>query len=147
MLALALLAVAAPVADLSWLSGYWLSCEGGREVSETWSSQQREVVLGMAMSVNDEKLSWEQTRIVAGEGTATFFANPSGQSSSQFKSIELGPQRVVFENPTHDFPQRVTYSRKGDTLTGRIDGVIQGATKSMEWRYAKAPLNTHCSKR
>ncbi len=147
MLALALFVVAAPVADLSWLSGYWLSCEGGSDVSETWSSQQRGVVLGTGMTVNGEKVAWEHTRIVAGEGSATFFANPSGQASAEFKSIELGARKVVFANPTHDFPQRVIYSRDGDTLTGRIEGVMQGATKSMEWRYAKAPLNTRCPKR
>jgi hypothetical protein len=30
---------AAPITadQLAWMSGYWLSCDDGREVSETWS--------------------------------------------------------------------------------------------------------------
>jgi hypothetical protein len=44
-------------------------------------------------------------------------------------------QKVVFENLEHDFPQRIIYSRSGDTLTARIED--ESGEKSMEWVWTK----------
>ena len=43
-------------------------------------------------------------------------------------TTKLGERRVVFANPEHDFPQRITYWRKGDTLRVRVE-----AQKDGEW--------------
>jgi hypothetical protein len=61
-----------------------------------------------------------------------------------FGATEVGPDRVIFVNPGHDFPQRVSYRREGDVLTARIDGQIDGEARSMEWRYRRADLNDRC---
>jgi hypothetical protein len=37
--------------DLGWMSGYWLSCEGGREASETWTDPRLNLMLGAALTV------------------------------------------------------------------------------------------------
>jgi hypothetical protein len=50
----------------------------------------------------------------------------------------------VFENPEHDFPQRVIYQRKGKTLVGRIEGATSGAESALEWKYALAKQNARC---
>jgi hypothetical protein len=39
----------------------------------------------------------------------------------------------VFENPTHDFPQRVIYRREGDSLLGRIEGMTNGQQKAVDF--------------
>ncbi len=36
--------------------------------------------------------------------------------------VEHGLQSVVFANPAHDFPQRVSYSRDGNRLTAIVSG-------------------------
>jgi hypothetical protein len=50
----------------------------------------------------------------------------------------------VFENPGHDFPQRLIYRRDGDRLTARIEGQAGGRTRTVEWAYRAAPLNARC---
>ncbi len=37
--------------DLGWMAGYWLSCEPGREVSETWTDPRLDLLLGAALTV------------------------------------------------------------------------------------------------
>lgn len=156
-LALALLLVAqaappptvAPAPDLSWLAGYWLSCEGGREVAETWSGPRAGVLLGASLTTGPgAESSWELSRIGATEGgRLAFFAQPSGQAATVFPLAASAPNRVVFENPSHDFPQRITYARSGATLTARIEGRLDGRPATMAWRYRSASLNSRCSPR
>ena len=76
---LSLLVAAEAPPDLSWLAGYWLSCDGGREVSETWSDARAGEMLGNSITLGSGKLFWEQARIGrSGDGWA-FFARPMGQ--------------------------------------------------------------------
>ena len=46
---------------------------------------------------------------------------------------------MVFENPEHDFPQRIVYWREGDrVLHARIEGVIKGKERKDEWHWQKS---------
>lgn len=138
--------IAAPRPDMTWMAGYWLNCDGGRETAETWSDQYRDVVVGTAIASSAQELWWEYMRISVADGNIIFFAMPSDQKPAEFRSVETGERRVVFENREHDFPQRVIYTRKGEHLTGRIEGFENGVEKAIEWRYKKAALNSHCPK-
>ncbi|HEY0013917.1 MAG TPA: DUF6265 family protein [Allosphingosinicella sp.] len=147
--ALAAAAQPAPAAaaqpDLDWLAGYWLSCEDGRDVSETWSVRRGGVLLGFAVTTGTQAFSWEQMRIEAGlpgPNDMSFFAQPRGaETATPFRLVRSGPREAVFENMANDFPKRVIYRREGDRLTGRIEGA-EG--QALEWRYNAAPLNSRC---
>src|SRR5688500_42496 len=85
--------------DLDWLAGYWLSCEEGVEVSETWSNRRGGIMLGTSITSGGDAFAWEQTRIEAdGEGL-NFHALPRGQAAASFRLIRSGPGEAVFENP------------------------------------------------
>jgi hypothetical protein len=143
--ALALQTAPATIDDVSWMAGYWLSCDGGREVSETWSDPRGGVMAGVTLTVGRSgRGSVEFTRIAVVDGRLAFLAQPNGVPATVFPMIESAPGRAVFENPDHDFPQRVIYSREGDVLTGRIEGVFDGQPQSVSWTYRSAPLNSRC---
>jgi hypothetical protein len=137
-------AAASAEPDLDWLAGYWLSCDAGVEVSETWSNRRGGIMLGTSITSGDDAFGWEQSRIEAEEGGLTFHAQPRGQAPAAFRLVRSAPGEVVFENPTHDFPQRVIYRRDGDRLTGRIEGRSGGREQAIEWHYRAAALNTRC---
>jgi hypothetical protein len=48
--------------------------------------------------------------------------------------------RVVFENPAHDFPQRVIYWKDGNDLCARIEGTMNGKAESEEWKWSPGKL-------
>ncbi|KQW86613.1 DUF6265 family protein [Brevundimonas sp. Root1279] len=141
---LAALALDPTVADLSWMSGYWLSCEDGREVSETWSDPRGDLMVGHGVTLSRGRSSFELFRIAPHEGGVAYFAQPSGGPATIFAAAEVGSDHVVFVNPEHDFPQRVSYRLEGDVLNARIDGQIDGQPQAMEWRYRRAELNARC---
>lgn len=134
--------------DLGWIAGYWLSCEGGREVAETWSVPRLNLMAGTSITVRNGRVGWELSRI-APTGTEPdaplgYFAMPEGQAPTTFPVVESGPNRVVFEQAAHDFPKRVIYERDGDVLNARIEGEIDGQTRTIRWRFHKAEFNTNC---
>ena len=73
------------------------------------------------------------------ESGFSYRAAPTGQEPTTFRSIELRDRRVTFENPEHDYPQRIIYSQpSADQLSARIEGVEDGEQKSSVWRFNRS---------
>ena len=145
--AAALSSIATPpvTADsLSWMSGYWLSCEGGREVSETWSDPRGGLMLGSALTLETGRASFEAAHIAPSGSGVAYYAQPGGASAAAFPAVEIAEGRVVFENADNDFPQRIVYQRTGDVLTARIEGDMNDSEQAIDWRFEKAELNARC---
>ena len=72
-------------------------------------------------------------------GEIHYVAKPSGQAEAAFKLIRASATEVVFENPQHDFPQRISYTLKADgKLTAAIEGTKNGKTRRVEYHYQRA---------
>jgi hypothetical protein len=67
-----------------------------------------------------------------------YVAHPSGQPSAEFPASSVSEGRVVFENPGHDFPQRVGYERRGASLQAWVEGTRDGRTRRIEFPYRRA---------
>jgi len=124
------------VAKLSWLAGCW-SAEGSEPGSgEHWMHPAAGTMLGVNRSVKEGKTrGFEFMRIhEAADGRLLFTALPSGQKEATFTQIRLDESEVAFENPEHDFPQRIIYRLKDSThLIGSIEGVNAGVTRVIEF--------------
>ncbi len=138
----------APADQLAWISGYWLSCEGGREVSETWSDPRGGLLIGSSLTMQGGRLrGFESSRIsplTSGGDQLAYFAGVDGAPPVAFAAKETSETRVVFENPENDFPQRIIYERDGDVLNARIEGRMGEREQAMTWSYRKVELNTRC---
>ena len=125
-----------------WISGYWLSCENGRETAESWIGAGTGTLLGTNLSGG----GFEFLRIAANEdGGLSYYSMPNGASPpTAFALTTNADQRAVFENLQHDFPQRIIYERDGDVLVARIEGTMDGRAESMQWRFERAEQDAHC---
>jgi len=135
--------------DLEWMSGYWLSCEGGREVAEVWLTPRLGLMAGVNVTVRDGRVGWEMSRIAALDAAPdapfAYFAEPEGQGVTVFPVVDSGDDRVVFEQARgDDFPKRIVYERQDDALIARIEGVIGGEERTVRWRFRRAELNSRC---
>lgn len=132
----------ASVQQLAWLAGSWASDAADPVAQEEhWTSPRGGAMLGMNRTVKgDRMVAFEFVRIEERDGTLVYLASPGGRPPTTFTLAELADGRVVFENPTHDFPQRVLYTRHGDRLTARIEGTRDGRARSMEWTWTRTPL-------
>jgi Domain of unknown function (DUF6265) len=127
--------------DLAWLKGCWSSNRDGRTITEHWLKPAGGTMLGISRTVADGKtveFEFMQIRQEAGGGLL-FIAKPSGQPEATFKLIKGGAREVIFENPQHDFPQRVIYRLQSDgSLLGRIEGVSKGKEKAVDFQMSRA---------
>lgn len=136
--------------DLSWMSGYWLDCSNGREVAETWSEERAGLRVGWNLTASRSgRAGFEASHITTTPRGFAYVAQPSGAPPTVFVLSDSGQTatgggHVVFSNLENDFPHHIRYERDGDALKARIDGVIEGQARSVEWTFESRPLNTRC---
>lgn len=125
----------ASIEQLSWLAGCWEGAVGEPHIDEQWMTPRGGLMLGMGRTVKGGLATqFEQMRIREQEGTLVFTSKPSGQDEASFAAIEVTSSRVVFENKTHDFPQRIIYRRNdGGTLAARIEGEREGKVSGFDF--------------
>src|SRR5690606_1322061 len=114
------------VAALSWLAGCWAAERGEAGSGEHWMPPAGGTMLGVARTVrNGATVGHEFLQIrEEADGNVVYVALPSGQAETTFVMTASAPDSVTFENPRHDFPQRITYRLlSADRLAVRIEGV------------------------
>lgn len=127
--------------DLSWLAGCWEANMRGNQVNEQWMKPGGGVMLGMARTVTQDKaIEFEFTQIREDKDGAIYYvAKPSGQAEASFKLIKLENKEAIFENPQHDFPQRIIYRLQPDgSLFARVEANDKGKTRGLDYPYKRA---------
>lgn len=124
----------------SFLAGNWVEKTERGETQEMWTAPRGDMMAAVNSSLRGTRVGFEFLRIVKRDGKLIYLASPGGRTPpTEFPLKESSENRLVFENPTHDFPTRILYTLKGDALTARIDGTMGGKERAMEWQFKKAP--------
>jgi hypothetical protein len=137
-LALLLMAQSAPratVNDLGWMTGHWVTADAA--VEEDWTAPRGDVMLGTGRTIDAGALrEYEFLRIQAGaDGVPVYWGSPNGATPVGFRLSEAGPSSATFDNPGHDYPQRIRYRRDGDTLVATISAIDD--SHAMSWTYRR----------
>ena len=127
----------ATIADLGWLSGSWVAGDATRWTEEHWSGPRGGAMLGYSRSGRGETLSeWEFIRIAPGaDGVLAYQAQPGGRPAVAFRLVACDGTGATFENPDHDFPQRIRYVRDGGTMTATISAI--DGSRAMSWTFRR----------
>ncbi len=124
---------------LEWLAGCWRASSPRRTLHEWWMPPVGGMLLGMSRALRgDSVMSWEFVRIEPVNGRLSYVARPSGQREAAFPATLISDTLAVFADPAHDFPQRIIYRRRADSLYARIEGTVQGEERYVEFPYARA---------
>ena len=128
--------------SFAWLAGYWTGNEGGTRMEELWLPPRGHVMLGVHMDLFASGRSfYEYLRIEQRGDTVLFAASPRGRAPTFFMATEIGDERVTFENPEHDYPQKISYhTDPGGRLHAAIAGEEDGSEKSSAWIWERTPL-------
>jgi hypothetical protein len=131
----------ASLATLAWLQGCWQDATAARVVEEHWMPPLGDSMAGLGRTVRGGRLlEFEAVVIRETPAGLVFEARPSGQAAATFAAASGHARAVVFENPAHDFPQRIGYE-SGDaaTLLAWIEGPRDGRVRRIEFRYRRIP--------
>jgi len=135
---------------LSWLEGAWVARPAPGEENrdsnmvsvESWQRIDARTLEGNSYTIKQgdtvftEKLKLEQNE----EGIFYIAAVPHNPAPVYFKLIRIDEDEAVFENPAHDFPNRIIYRRERgevDTLHARIEGVRKGRESAVDFWFTR----------
>lgn len=130
-----------PAGDLAWLVGEWTAPSGDLVTTERWTALPDGSLLGSGYVGGAQALVFaEALAVVDGPDGRTLVAWPSRQAPTRFPAVSAGPDEVAFENPAHDFPQKLVY-RRLDPVTVEVvaTGVRDGAPHEQRWTLTRAP--------
>ena len=121
-----------------WLAGSWTTGGTQDEWSEEWWTPSKAgIMLGAGRSGKGAVLgNFEHMRIIRdGGGGLSFCAMPQGAAGACFRGVSSDRNSITFENPAHDFPQRVSYRREGEQLTASVSDL--DGKRVQQWRYIR----------
>lgn len=116
---------------VNWLLGEWSNTTPEGNLTETWTQLNDSTFSGKTtfMSGNDT-LFTETIEIMQVNDSLLYNTKVSNQNQGKaisFKASNLNGNQVVFENPKHDYPQKIMYNKiSADSLVAEISGMKDG---------------------
>lgn len=129
----------ARIDSVSWMQGCWQLTDGDRVVEEHWTSPRAGIMLASGRTVRAGTLVGHEFVLLAERnGRLAYDAHPSDQPPTTFLSTAIDAASVVFEDPAHDFPQRVGYRRVGaDRMLAWIEGSVSGKPRRVDFPFQR----------
>ena len=113
-----------PLTSAGWLAGCWELRAPNRVTLEMWMPPLGDLMIGSSRTtVGTTTSEFELLRLKVDGDRLNYVAMPNGRIETTFPSIEITDTTLVFENTAHDFPQRISYRRRGaDSVIAAIEG-------------------------
>jgi hypothetical protein len=131
--------------SLSWLAGCWAPESGEPGSVEHWLPPAGGTMLATSRTIkNGKTVEYEFIGIhTESDGRIVYTARPSRQRETSFVASSIGSASAIFENPSHDFPQRVIYRLRPDGgLAARIEGVRCGNLRHVDFPMKRVSCDT-----
>ena len=122
---------------LQLFPGMWKMETSNTQIFEEWIVSGETELTGTSFSIIDDNEFVNEILCIKKFGNQwAFVAFPEGQSITLFALVEYTPEKFIFENKEHDFPQRIIYEFHNDgKLTAAIEGNVNGEMKSKEFSF------------
>ncbi|HUF47486.1 MAG TPA: DUF6265 family protein [Vicinamibacterales bacterium] len=107
---------AATIATLAWLPGTWSGLNGPLTIEERWTPIASGAMQGMGRTLREHtQVAFEFVCVSERHGGLVYTAWPSARPTpTHFHATSVTTDSVTFENPAHDFPQVIRYTRLPD---------------------------------
>jgi hypothetical protein len=125
---------------LGWLEGDWVRQTRSGEATESWRRVSEDTLEGVGSIAFGGSTTVTEYLRLERFGEEVFFVAKPGHNPmpTPFKLTECSEERAAFENPDHDFPQRIIYMRDGDDgLHVRIDGAMDGQPRAVDFHFTR----------
>ena len=122
---------------LQWLSGEWrrTNIRPGRSGNEIWERRSNNEWAGVGLTLSGkDTVILERLKIIVTDTGVYYVADiAENKTPVYFQMTAISENGFTCENPEHDFPTKIIYSRKGTEL----NAVIYGNGKSIEYNFQK----------
>ena len=132
-------APAKSIDSLSWMAGAWTGTMGRAAIEEHWIPPAGKMMMAVSRTVVGERtVEFEFLRIEERADGIVYVAQPGGRPPTEFRLTASTPTSATFENPQHDNPKLIRYTREGEgTLIAEIEGDEKGKRVSQRFVFKK----------
>ena len=129
--------------QVNWILGTWQNTTEQGTFTEYWEKTSESLYTGTGtlLSPKGDTLFTEHIKLELVNDTLYYKPVVQGQNEGKetvFTEKSLGEHEFAFENPAHDFPQRIIYKKSSDsTLLARIEGRVNGKDMKEEYQFKK----------
>ncbi|TDE00816.1 DUF6265 family protein [Flavobacterium hiemivividum] len=121
-----------------WLQGQWENKSEDGTLTETWKKVNDSTYNGHSFFLKGkDTIHYETIVLQQIEEQLSYNANVRGQNDDKpvaFLLTETKENQLVFENPTHDYPQKISYTQVSkDSLVAEISGIQSGKPSSEKY--------------
>lgn len=125
-----------------WLTGIWQNRSAKGLLTEVWNMENDSTLVGQSYFIaGTDTLSFENIRLEQRNEKLSYVPTVRDQNNGQavyFTLTYSTDSLLVFENPKHDFPQKITYQLlAGDSLLAEVSAFAAGKLKSLTFRMGK----------
>ncbi len=132
-----------------WLLGIWQDspkiknpAEVERTFTEIWRKADDSTWNGESFVISHkDTVFYESIKLQERDAHLYYIVSVKDQNKEapvSFKLISLDSMQLVFENPTHDFPSKITYTKIGsDSLYAEISGMAKGQERKVGFPFKK----------
>jgi hypothetical protein len=143
MLTVIVLSSCSKKADLesfAWLEGKWVGKYDSIPIFEQWKPAEGNVMYGRGGVLSGTDTAFAENIQIEERKDGLYYVAIVGDAGpANFKFTGYKNDTAVFEDPKHDFPQRVLYYKNADgTFYACVDGKYQGKYVKEEFNYKKA---------
>lgn len=119
--------------------------DGRHVMDEYWMAPAGGAMLGMNRALRDGEFRSYELLILRPRGELLIYeAHPSGQQPAEFASTHLSDTLLVFENPSHDFPQKLVYDRiSEDSIQVRVFAAVADVESAFDVPLARTGCSGH----
>ena len=127
------------ISDHQWLVGCWERARPNGRIVESWTAPANGVIAGISTSIRDTtRRVTERLRLFYRGDTLIYEASPARQPMNEFKSTKIAADELVFEDPEHDFPQKIIYRKVGaDSLFAHVEGDRAGRMPPIDYPFKR----------
>lgn len=131
-----------PIDDIKWIEGNWQATVQGNEVMENWKKENDSTWTGESAFVKDGKTLFTEIMSIRLRDDQLVFisavSDQNGGTEIEFTELSKTANKIVFENTTHDFPQKITYElQKDNKLLAYITGDLNGQPERIDFKFTK----------
>lgn len=137
LLAASTLQAQSDLSKLNWITGTWSRTDKkpGSSGVEIWQKVSNTELTGRGINLKGKDTTFvEKLKIIVKGNDIFYMADvPENKEPVLFKLTSVSATSLVFENPQHDFPKKISYE-----LTGvKLKATISGDGKSQEFWFEK----------
>ncbi len=122
-----------------WLTGNWGNITPEGALSEKWMKVNDSVMQGESYFVvgGKDTVFAETVELAEANGKLVYTVTVPGQNNEKpvpFELTSANDNQLVFENPKHDYPNKIVYNKiSNDSLVAEISGMQKGKPASEQF--------------